>query len=330
MAETDKLVTEKTVFAAADALAGAGVKNPSNRMIRDKLGGGSPNEIAPLLRAWKEHGGGQPQHAASEIPQEVLAEHMKAGQVMWNAALAEAHRIADSKVQVAENRAIEAESDRDQALNDQSETIRELEMSKAQLSEASELHKRQAEEIERLREALHKAENQRAESQARVELLTMTVSTLQEANHGLEGELSKRRDEITRLGADLASVRSTCEGLKAEHEHMTQELDRQRETARVTGEELAKFRSLDESNKEVIADLKRRNAEEAQRTGLILQRAEGERDAARTEARELAVANGRLTGELDALRQQVGSQASTIETLTKAAAAKTSPKGQGA
>ena len=45
-------ITPDRVFAAADALEASG-NRVSVRSVRDHLGGGSPNQITPLLASWR-------------------------------------------------------------------------------------------------------------------------------------------------------------------------------------------------------------------------------------------------------------------------------------
>ena len=73
-------VTQDAVYAAAEALEARG-QRVSVRTIRDHLGGGSPNQITPLLSAWRAK---KPQVAQADIQLDprigqLIAEQVKPG-----------------------------------------------------------------------------------------------------------------------------------------------------------------------------------------------------------------------------------------------------------
>ena len=90
-------VTKETVAAAADALEARGLK-VSVRTVRDHLGGGSPNQITPLLAAWREK---KPQVAQADIQLDPRIGQLIAEQV--RVAAGESARRADERATEAED-----------------------------------------------------------------------------------------------------------------------------------------------------------------------------------------------------------------------------------
>ena len=72
------LVTAEIVFSAADALVAEG-KQPSQRSVREFIGGGSLSTIGPILRSWRQNRGLNPskpmtrEDISSALPPSVAA-----------------------------------------------------------------------------------------------------------------------------------------------------------------------------------------------------------------------------------------------------------------
>ncbi len=90
-------VTQDAVYAAAEALEARG-QRVSVRTIRDHLGGGSPNQITPLLSAWRAK---KPQVAQADIQLDPRIGQLIAEQV--KVAAGEAARRADERASEAED-----------------------------------------------------------------------------------------------------------------------------------------------------------------------------------------------------------------------------------
>jgi len=90
-------VTQDAVYAAAEALEARG-QRVSVRTIRDHLGGGSPNQITPLLSAWRAK---KPQVAQTDIQLDPRIGQLIAEQV--KVAAGEAARRADERASEAED-----------------------------------------------------------------------------------------------------------------------------------------------------------------------------------------------------------------------------------
>ncbi len=78
-------VTREQVFEAADALTREG-QGPTVVSVRTRLGGGSPNTIAPLLAEWKSLQEGRQAAAMPGVPEPVEAVMRQVWGVAWQAA----------------------------------------------------------------------------------------------------------------------------------------------------------------------------------------------------------------------------------------------------
>ena len=72
-----KIVTEQSVEAAAEAIRGRG-ERPTIFRVRQELGGGSPNDIGPLLNAWKDAQRSAPPVEQPEVQEEPEAREVAA------------------------------------------------------------------------------------------------------------------------------------------------------------------------------------------------------------------------------------------------------------
>ena len=91
------VITQDSVYAAAEALEARGAR-VSVRTIRDHLGGGSPNQITPLLASWRAK---RPQVAQAPIQLDPRIGQLIAEQVQ--VAAGEAARRADERATEAED-----------------------------------------------------------------------------------------------------------------------------------------------------------------------------------------------------------------------------------
>jgi hypothetical protein len=94
----EKIVTEKSVFNAAEALIkqGADVSDITNLTIKKFLGGGSMSSIVPLLRDWKE---AKLEEAgmAFEMPEDFKNFLQDQGNQVWRIAVANANKAFEVK-----------------------------------------------------------------------------------------------------------------------------------------------------------------------------------------------------------------------------------------
>lgn len=108
--KTSRGIQEADVWAAADALLADGQK-PTIEKVRQRMGRGSPNTVAPMLDAWFATLGArlglnqQTQELRNSVPNEVL----EAAQTLWSSALEQARELAEQALEVREKAASEME-----------------------------------------------------------------------------------------------------------------------------------------------------------------------------------------------------------------------------
>ena len=109
--KTSRGIQEADVWAAADALLAEGQK-PTIEKVRQHMGRGSPNTVAPMLDAWFGTLGArlglnqQTQELRNSVPAEVL----EAAHALWGSALQHAQEVAVQSLEAREKAAGEAES----------------------------------------------------------------------------------------------------------------------------------------------------------------------------------------------------------------------------
>src|SRR5271154_6446702 len=83
---------QSRVDAAAFALLREG-KNPTVALVRDRMGGGSPNRVAPALQNWRWGLAGQLDANAGSALEILPPGVLELVQALWSRALFEAHRV---------------------------------------------------------------------------------------------------------------------------------------------------------------------------------------------------------------------------------------------
>lgn len=223
-------ITEETVAAAARQLVEAGEK-PSVRKVTALLGGGSPNLVAPLLKAWKES---QPRLKAAEIQLDPRITALIAEQVLE--AARNAGSEADSRAAVAEDdlefcqaEAVElrAEIERLQSelhesqaqaqrqaamiISIQGERDREQKEHAEAVKAAGEAAAREREEAEKSRQALARAEL-RLEAvprlEAEIERLRGALEVSEDARHEAEKAAAVSAESVDRLNSLVADLKT--------------------------------------------------------------------------------------------------------------------------
>jgi hypothetical protein len=93
---------QSRVDAAAFALLREG-KNPTVALVRDRMGGGSPNLVAPALQKWRWGLAGQLDANAGSALEILPPGVLELVQALWSRALFEAHRVqADTTTSTAD------------------------------------------------------------------------------------------------------------------------------------------------------------------------------------------------------------------------------------
>lgn len=93
---------QSRVDAAAFALLREG-KNPTVALVRDRMGGGSPNLVAPALQKWRHTLAAQLDANAGSALEVLPPGVLELVQALWSRALFEAHRVhADTTTSTAD------------------------------------------------------------------------------------------------------------------------------------------------------------------------------------------------------------------------------------
>lgn len=195
-------VTQNSVFSAAEALEARGDK-VSVRAVRDYLGGGSPNAVAPLLAAWRAK---RPVVAAAEIQLDPRIGQLIAEQV--KVAAGESAKRADERASEAEDTLSLCQQEAEELGEQLQAALKSLDESRAKGEQQAGTIGELREEIERIRKD---AEEEVEEAQARAdrerESAEAARTALAKAELRLEA-LPRLEREIEQLRVALAEAQT--------------------------------------------------------------------------------------------------------------------------
>ncbi len=224
-------VTRDQVFEAADALALEG-QTPTVVAVRNRLGGGSPNTITPLLAEWKEQHELTHADALPPLPEQVES----AMRQVWGAAWKETQAQLEAEREALSALRKELERERSEMLKEIEHLDGELETSKieqqagfdnlvgekmahdqtkAKAQEAKTLGKSElshaTKDADRERQAREKAEQVATE-------LRVEVASLTEALSASKNELERETERLEKLKHELQAGDDARESEKRAHE----------------------------------------------------------------------------------------------------------------
>lgn len=242
---TVKKVTEDSVAKACADLTKEGLK-PTVNAVRARLGGASPNDVAPLIKVWK---GKQPAVAREEITLDPSIARLIAQQMA---------SLAAHAAQAAEARAAEAEENV-QTLTENGQLLEvritqlqaQLEACQAQVQQQAGQLAERAQEIETVRNDCHaavqasetKAANERAIAEGlRQELVRAqtridSISSLEKALAATQDQLKEAREVLaaSQQSAAVSEARTVAATERAQHAEAREGALR-RENAQLRGE----------------------------------------------------------------------------------------------
>ncbi len=202
-------VTKETVAAAADALEARGLK-VSVRTVRDHLGGGSPNQITPLLAAWREK---KPQVALVDIQlipelESSLADVRRLIARQVESSAGESARRADERASEAEDTLLLCQQEIAELKELLDETASSLEDIRAQREQFAgtisalqeDLARTRAEALDEIRAADARAEREREAAESARQALARAELRL-EALPRLESEIEQLRNALAEAQA---------------------------------------------------------------------------------------------------------------------------------
>ena len=195
-------ITQDSVYAAAEALEARGAR-VSVRTIRDHLGGGSPNQITPLLASWRAK---KPQVAQAAIQLDPRIGQLIAEQVQ--VAAGDAARRADE-------RATEAEDTLQLCQQETAELAELLATANSALEDVRAQREQQAGTIAELREDLART---RKEALEEIEAADAKAERERESAEMARTALAKaelRLEALPRLEAEIERLRVALEAAQA-------------------------------------------------------------------------------------------------------------------
>jgi colicin import membrane protein len=192
-------ITPDRVFAAADALEASGSR-VSVRSVRDYLGGGSPNQITPLLASWRAR---KPSVAAPEIQLDPRIVQLIAEQV--RAAAGEAAVRADERANEAEDTLTLCQQENSELAEQLATTLRALDEARAKVEQQAGTISEIREEIERVRsEAEEEVEEANTRANREREVAAET------AQHAL-ARAELRLESMPRLEGEVERLRTALD-----------------------------------------------------------------------------------------------------------------------
>lgn len=284
-------VTKEQVFAAAEQLDQAGQK-PTVALVRSKLGRGSNSTLTPFLAEWRMSKKQATETATERIPlPEQLMENIAAfAQVFWDMAV----QHADERLEEDRKEFEEKLTEIQEGMNEAGDLSDQLSIENDKLREEMELLKQQLQQEitdkETLKEQLAEIRSEASTSHARVEEMGRWIENMKKDHDRQlatwQSEIAQEREAIVKLSQEHQQRSIELAELRAQFNHQQSEIVRfQKETS-----------SLHEKNREL----------------------EVERNAAKEEAAAQAVNAGKLTGQVEALQQNMSQQQAIIRSLTEA------------
>jgi colicin import membrane protein len=192
-------ITPDRVFAAADALEASGSR-VSVRSVRDYLGGGSPNQITPLLASWRAR---KPSVAAPEIQLDPRIVQLIAEQV--RAAAGEAAVRADERANEAEDTLTLCQQENSELAEQLATTLRALDEARANKVE------QQAGTISEIREEIERV---RSEAEEEVEEANTRANREREVAETAQHALARaelRLESMPRLEGEVERLRTALD-----------------------------------------------------------------------------------------------------------------------
>lgn len=270
-------ITETDVWQAADALLLAG-QRPTIERVRQQIGRGSPNTVAPHLETWFRHLGGRIQDPkAFSAPPALPDPIQQAAQHFWEVALSLGRQVCAAEVETART---ECERLIAAATDAQTQAERQADQARQRLEEISaQLDARSA--------ALDQERQEHAAARARLAALQRQIDQL---------EMQSQEQQV-RATAELATLREDTRLTVAQTEERAQAAER-RAALDMDRERQARLRA--EKRAEQLEDR--------------LERQQAQFQAESLQTVEQSV---RQTAELQAARDQLRAQAERIHQLTQ-------------
>lgn len=248
-------VTREQVRQAADEIAAEG-QNPTVMSVRNRLGGGSPNNITPWLGEWRDAHERTRTEVLPPLPEGVEGAMRQVWALAWKAAQAqlegERDALATARKDIERERAEmlaeisrldgeldEAKTKLHDAAVDLASERRDHDQTKAAVREAKALAAERNRHIEQQSAELREVRAERdaaVSSAARLDAdnahLRTDLERAREAGTKIRQELNSTTSERDRLRGELQRVSAEQELLRINHARLSTEVDRERENAK--------------------------------------------------------------------------------------------------
>jgi len=248
-------VTREQVHQVADEIAAEG-QNPTVMSVRNRLGGGSPNNITPWLGAWREAHERTKTEVLPQLPEGVEGAMRQVWSIAWKAAQAqfegERDALATARKDIEHERAEmlteisrldgeldEATTKLHAAAVDLASERRDHDQTKAAVREAKALADERHRHIEQQAAELREVRAERdaaVASAARLDAdnahLRTDLERAREASTKIRHELNSTTGERDRLRAELQRLSAEQEPLRADFARLSAEVDHERENAK--------------------------------------------------------------------------------------------------
>lgn len=211
-------ITKESVFSAADALEARGLR-VSVRTVRDHLGGGSPNQITPLVALWREK---KPQVALVDIQlipelENSIAEMRRYIARQVESSAGESARRADERASEAEDTLLLCQQENGEITEQLAASVAALEDVRAQREQLSgtitelreDLVRTRKEALEEVDASAAKAEREREAAESARQALARAELRL-EALPRLETEIEQLRNALAEAQAGRVAAEQTA------------------------------------------------------------------------------------------------------------------------
>lgn len=219
--KTPRGIQEADVWAAADALLADGHK-PTIEKVRQHMGRGSPNTVAPMLDAWFSTLGArlglnqQTQELRNSVPTPVL----EMAQMLWSNALEHAHEVATQTLQAREQAAADTQVQLEALQNKLQQKQEGLQQQQQAMDAALKLAQAQREDLSR---RLDEMQQQMAERDALLEKQRLDSIAQRQAQEAMREQHSRELESATHERHRLA------EQYAGNERRMLAEVDRSRQ-----------------------------------------------------------------------------------------------------
>ena len=201
-------VTREMIFEAADAIAREG-RTPTVLMIRERLGGGSPNTISPHLAAWKEQNQAKPADSLPPLPDPVQS----AMRQVWGAAWQDAQAQLEAEREALNTIRKELERERAEMMAEIERLDGELETTRERLRNAAaavkseqEAHAQTKGELLKANAVIEEQKKQIASEEKHAQELRNVAKLAGDKNTKLEKENSALKIEVATLTERTAHI----------------------------------------------------------------------------------------------------------------------------